>query len=87
MNCEGYVQIIDEILLFVYVAGHGCADTSQYFVLNEHDIDKAFWNIEEQLMELATRCGNSLKIFVVYDICREPIEVTKKCVQDYIDKK
>ena len=53
LTCEGYVQIKEEAFVFVYVAGHGCADTSQYFVLNEHDIDKAFWKIEDKLMRLA----------------------------------
>ena len=35
LSDKNYVQISDEILLFAYFAGHGCADTMQFFVLNE----------------------------------------------------
>ena len=35
-----------EGFLLVYVAGHGCSDDRQYFLLNEKEPDKIFWNIE-----------------------------------------
>ena len=35
----------EEILVFAYTAGHGCADSKQYYVLNENDINKIFWPI------------------------------------------
>ena len=53
LNCEGYEQLIDETFLFCNVAGHGCADTHQKFVLNEMDKGKAFWDIELKLIKLA----------------------------------
>ena len=43
LHCENFLsvednqRIQDEVLLFVYFAGHGCADVSQIFVLNEVD--------------------------------------------------
>ena len=46
---KNYVQISDEILLFAYFAGHGCADTMQYFVLNETTVQKCFWKAEGNL--------------------------------------
>ena len=50
-------QIKDEILLFVYFAGHGCGDTKRMFVLNEADIDKVFWPAEDRLIKFAKQCG------------------------------
>ena len=49
-------------------------------MLNEDDIDKVFWDVEAQLIKLAKRCGNALKVLVVYDICREPIAITRENV-------
>ena len=83
---KNYVQIKDEVLLFGYFAGHGCADTNQYFVLNESDIKKAFWNVEFKLIKLARRCGSALKIFAVYDICREPKAVTEGNIRAFNEK-
>ena len=78
LSYKGYKHMTYETLLFVYVAGHGCADTHQILVLNESDHAKAFWNIEEKLLNLAKMCGSSLKIFVVYDVCREPKSTTEQ---------
>ena len=33
--------------------------------------NKAFWRAEKKLIDLAKRCGNGLKIFTVFDTCRE----------------
>ena len=77
LNIKDYKQIRGEVLLFAYFAGHGCADTSQYFVLNEKELNKIFWSVEEKLIKLAMLCGSALKVLVVYDICREPISVTR----------
>ena len=30
-------------------------------------------------------CGNALKILVIYDICREPIAITKENVRKFHD--
>ena len=80
LTCKGYQQRREHILLYAYFAGHGCADTHQYFVINESDLDKAFWPAEMKLLQLAKRCGDGLKILVVYDICREPKSVTMKTI-------
>ena len=50
LESKDYEQIADEILLFVYFAGHGCVDTSQCFVLNEYENDQIFWNAEWKLI-------------------------------------
>ena len=76
LNCAGYEQLTEETFLFCYVAGHGCADTHQKFILNEIDSKYAIWNIEEELIKLAKLCGQPLKIFVIFDVCREPISAT-----------
>ena len=73
--------------MVAYFAGHGSADTKQFFVLNEDDIDKVFWDAEAQLIKLAKRCGNALKVLVVYDICREPIAITRENVRKFHDEK
>ena len=77
LNCKDYQQIKEEALLVAYFAGHGSADTKQYFVLNEDTMDKVFWDAEAKLIRLAKMCGNALKILVIYDTCREPIALTK----------
>ena len=76
LNCASYHQLTEETFLFCYVAGHGCADTHQKFVLNETDIEKAFWDIEKELVNLARQCENPLKIIAVFDVCREPVTIT-----------
>ena len=85
LNCKDYQQIKDEVLLVAYFAGHGSADTKQYFVLNENNIDKAFWDAESKLMNLAERCGNALKVLVVYDICRQHIQITREHILKFQD--
>ena len=72
LNFKDYVQLKEEILLYVHFGGHGCIETEQIFVLNEEDMEKkAFWKAEKKLIDLAKKCGNGLKIFVVFDTCRE----------------
>ena len=56
-------------------------------MLNEDDIGKVFWDVEAKLIKLAKLCGNALKVLVVYDICREPIAITKENVKKFHDKK
>lgn len=60
-----------EAFLFVYLAGHGCADDRQYFLLDEKDPDKIFWKAEAENRRLLTICGKRCKSFIVYDCCRE----------------
>ena len=54
-------------------------------MLNEDDICKAFWAAEARLIKLAKMCGNSLKVLVVFDICREPIAITRENIRSYHD--
>ena len=78
-----YQQIKDEIFLFVYFAGHGCADMKQYYVLNEDTEDKCFWKAEANLKQLAEMAGRSLKLFVVFDTCREHIDRPKEIIRKF----
>ena len=68
----------NEVFLFVYYAGHGCASGKQYFVLNEDKIEKTFWPSESKLRKIGQRCGSSVKIFVVNDCCREDYNELKE---------
>ena len=68
-------------MFFAYFAGHGSAETHQYFVLNEIDNEKIFWPAESKLIKLADRCNNSLKVFVVFDVCREAKSVTEETIK------
>ena len=62
----------EEILVFAYTAGHGCATHEQYFLLNESKVDKIFWPFEGKLRKLGEIGGNNVKVVAIYDICREP---------------
>ena len=55
-------------------------------MLDEDDISKVFWAAEARLIKLAKMCGNSLKVLVVYDICREPIAITRENIKRYHDE-
>ena len=39
----------EEILVFAYTAGHGCATHEQFYLLNENKVEKIFWPFEEKL--------------------------------------
>ena len=39
-------NFVNEVFLFVYYAGHGCASGLQYFVLNENSVEHMFWPAE-----------------------------------------
>ena len=71
------------MLLIAYFAGHGCADTMQYYVLNEDHVKKCFWKAEMHLQRLAKMAGPNFKEFVVFDTCREPIEIPRGKVEEY----
>ena len=74
------------MLLIAYFAGHGCADTMQYYVLNEDHVDKCFWKAEMHLQRLAKMAGPNFKEFVVFDTCREPLHIPKDKVIEYHNK-
>ena len=59
-----------KMAFFAYAAGHGCADVHQYFMLNEADINKVCFKLEEELMLLSKQGGGNNSVFAVYDICR-----------------
>ena len=71
------------MLLIAYFAGHGCADTKQYYVLNEDQVDKCFWEAEMHLQRLAKMAGPNFKEFIVFDTCREPIDIPRNKVIEY----
>ena len=55
----------------------------QYYVLNEVTAEKCFWRAESNLQRLATQAGKNLKSFVVFDTCREPIEIPRSKVIEF----
>ena len=55
----------------------------QYYVLNEDTAEKCFWRAESNLQRLATQAGKNLKSFVVFDTCREPIEIPRSKVIEF----
>ena len=36
----------EKVLIFTYLAGHGAADSQQYFILNSDNLDDAIYPIE-----------------------------------------
>ena len=46
-----------EAFLFIYLAGHGCSDYRQYFLLDEENPDQIFWKAEADSRKLLDRCG------------------------------
>ena len=36
----------ENVFIYAYAAGHGVADTQQYFLVNDEDLDKAQFPIE-----------------------------------------
>ena len=74
-------QFTEEVLLFVYYAGHGCMGNKQYFVLNENSIEKVFWPAEERLRLIGVRSGAAVKIIVVNDCCREDYHELMKAME------
>ena len=42
-------KFLHDVFVYVYYAGHGCADNQQMFVLNEQSVDKIFWPAEKKI--------------------------------------
>ena len=76
----------EEILVFVYAAGHGCATHEQYYLLNENHVDKIFWPLEERLGKYGELGGSNVKVVAIYDICREPFDPLKNKVEEALKK-
>ena len=73
-------------MLFGYFAGHGCSGPKQLIVLNESSVDKAFWPIQEKLNQLTDLCGAAVKLFVVFDMCREPKEKPQSVMEKHFEQ-
>ena len=58
------------MFIYAYVAGHGVADTRQYFLINTDDPQKALYPIEERLRNISSAGKGKCFVFAVYDICR-----------------
>lgn len=63
-----------ESLLFIYCAGHGCADQQQHFVLSEE---------RNQLIPIEAKARlianlSETRVIAVYDICRTDMDSMKK---------
>ena len=70
-------------MLFAYFAGHGCQDPRQVFILNEDNVDNAFWPVEYNLNRLMDLCGGALKVFCIFDCCREDKDKPEKTIRDF----
>ena len=75
-----------DAFLFIYLAGHGCADYRQYFLLDEQKPNRIFWEAEADSRKLLDRCTKEVKLFVIYDCCREDYQEAYKRVIDVQDK-
>ena len=51
-------DFIEEAFMYFYYAGYGCADTKQYILLNEKEVDKIFWPAETNTRHLLAICGS-----------------------------
>ncbi len=58
------------MLVYAYMAGHGCADLQQYFLLNEANLNTAMFPIEFKLRKLSEIGKGNCFVFAIYDICR-----------------
>ena len=63
------------VFLQVYMAGHGVADMTQYFVLN--DPAQPLLPIQKKLRTLVEGCNGHLSVMTWYDICRSDIKYFK----------
>ena len=67
---EAHTKKKEKVLIFTYLAGHGAADSQQYFILNSENLDEAIYPIEERLRILTKFSKGNCFVFAVYDICR-----------------
>ena len=58
------------VFIYAYIAGHGCADGRQYFLLNCFNAKQAMYNIEEKLRQKSAMGAGKNFVTAVYDICR-----------------
>ena len=80
-------EFSEEVLLFIYYAGHGCMDDKQYYVLNEDTNEKRFWPAEEMQRLIGRRSGGSVKIIVLNDCCRENYRELMKSMETEGERK
>ena len=73
MNKDGETSYV-----FVYCAGHGCADTQQYYMINSSKLTEALFPIEARLRILSKAGKGSCYVFGIYDICRTKADELKK---------
>ena len=45
---KSYADNDEKVLLYIFAAGHGCFNGTQYIILNEDDPSKILYNIEER---------------------------------------
>ena len=60
----------ETIFIYAYVAGHGCADNQQYFLLNTAEVKDALHPIEMRLRSHSKVGNGNCFVFAIYDICR-----------------
>lgn len=70
-----YTMADKQVFLFVYCAGHGVADSQQYFVLN--DASHNLFPVESKLRAMCKGSDGMFHIVAVYDICRSDLSKFK----------
>ena len=69
-------------MIYAYIAGHGCVDISQYFMMNESDPSKVLVPIENELRKFVDIYGNgACYVLSVYDICRKEADAVKSILE------
>ena len=67
---KAHAKAKERVFLYCYVAGHGCANVRQFFVLDSSNPLKTLYPIEEKLRVLSINGRGYAYCFGVYDICR-----------------
>ena len=70
----------EAVFVYAYVAGHGCADVYQYFMLNDSNPKKVLFDLENALRQISQFGKGLCYVFAVYDICRSQAAWIKQLV-------
>ena len=74
-------EFLQESFMYFYYASHGCADTQQYVMLNEKNVNDIFWPAEQKTRKLLERNGGQVKAVVIFDCSRENYQELKEKIE------
>ena len=72
--------------MYAYAAGHGLGGVRQYLLLNELSIDKALFDIEEELRMISEQGKGKCFVLAVYDLCRNDASKQKVLCDERVDQ-